>query len=787
MFLKILKNDLKRKKAMNFILFIFILIASMFMAAGVNNVYQTTTALDYYEDKADMCDLVILMNSNTDQEKTDQLLNENENVKNYVKANNVYADKDNLSIKDNEEFEVNLTTLLSTMPEGPSKVFDDEGNPFTVAPGEIAIAKKIALKFGIDIGDTMTFQLEDYEKDFIVTELIKDYTYGSDIISVARYIISQQDYEELMSLEDIPTFIVYYIESSNAKQLQNDINETDISVMGVFQASMFKMAYFMVMTTATIIMLVSVAIILIAFLALRFSILFTVESEYKKIGIMKAVGMRNNKIRRIYLAKYFGISVISAAVGLTLSFPFGNLLLKSVKTTLLMQDGNSLFLVNIIAAIVTVIIVIMFSYLCTRRVKKYSAIEAIRSGSSGERFKSKQKIKLHNKRKLKSITYMAMNDILSNLKKYIVLILTFAVGLMLIITPMNLSTTLVDNSMISIMGNLESEFYFSPSKDSEIIKANSIDVIDNMLSSMKEDIYTQGIDIKLSLDIMYSLTIYKDDIKNSIKVSSAIQNRYESAETYKYFKGEAPILTNEVAMTKLLADELGAKIGDTVTVNFGEQEKDYIITGFYQNMNNLGKGFRFSCDEEIDISNISGFHAFYGTITDDSSYEEVKAALLARDPNGKVYSTREMLDKELGGSIEVLNQMSMIIFPVVFIMIAFITLLMVKSFLVKEKREIAMLKVLGFPNGKIKLWQMERIVFASLFGVVLGIAFSKVFDMAGAAIFHMLGLSQFSLIVNPLMAYLIVPVAIVILNAVISLLGMGSIRSVNPMEVNDVE
>ena len=38
MYLNILKKDLKRKKTMNMILLVFIILATMFVASGLNNV-----------------------------------------------------------------------------------------------------------------------------------------------------------------------------------------------------------------------------------------------------------------------------------------------------------------------------------------------------------------------------------------------------------------------------------------------------------------------------------------------------------------------------------------------------------------------------------------------------------------------------------------------------------------------------------------------------------------------------------------------------------------------------
>ena len=56
MYLNILKKDLKRKKAMNIIVLLFVVLATMFVASSVNNIVNVTTALDDYFEMANMPD-----------------------------------------------------------------------------------------------------------------------------------------------------------------------------------------------------------------------------------------------------------------------------------------------------------------------------------------------------------------------------------------------------------------------------------------------------------------------------------------------------------------------------------------------------------------------------------------------------------------------------------------------------------------------------------------------------------------------------------------------------------
>ena len=48
MFFRILKNELKRKRTMNIILFLFIAMATMFLASSVSNLITVTGAVNYF-------------------------------------------------------------------------------------------------------------------------------------------------------------------------------------------------------------------------------------------------------------------------------------------------------------------------------------------------------------------------------------------------------------------------------------------------------------------------------------------------------------------------------------------------------------------------------------------------------------------------------------------------------------------------------------------------------------------------------------------------------------------
>ena len=70
-----------------------------------------------------------------------------------------------------------------------------------------------------------------------------------------------------------------------------------------------KQVYILELVKAAVILTMSICIILISMVILRFTINFTMSEEFREIGVMKAIGIKNSIIRILYIIKYLAISV----------------------------------------------------------------------------------------------------------------------------------------------------------------------------------------------------------------------------------------------------------------------------------------------------------------------------------------------------------------------------------------------------------------------------------------------------------------------------------------------
>ena len=76
--------------------------------------------------------------------------------------------------------------------------------------------------------------------------------------------------------------------------------------------------------------------------------------------------------------------------------------------------------------------------------------------------------------------------------------------------------------------------------------------------------------------------------------SLSLQGIGTNAEEYDYIEGRAPQYDNEVALANATREAISAEVGDTVTINIGDEDVEFIVSGFYQTMNNMGEGIRFN-------------------------------------------------------------------------------------------------------------------------------------------------------------------------------------------------
>ncbi len=657
---------------MNSILLIFVILGVMFTASSVNNMVTVAMALDRYFEIANVPDYWYATSYEEEAGRVEEFARDNGYE--LCVSEMVQVDPRSINVQ-GERFEYSSSVVLAQI--GDTKVFDGNGQEITrVNDGEIYISAEIfhSVQNDFHIGGKIEITSEGKTKEFTLKGFTKDALFGSSMMGMTRFLVSDNDrhFFESETCTKFYSLLVYTSDDAFTEKFEALNVKT---MMSVDRAGM-KMMYIMDMLIAAIVLIVSICLILISMVILQFTISFTVSEEFREIGVMKAIGISNRKIRGLYILKYFAISVVGAILGLTLSFPFGNLLIQSVSNNIIISGQNKTFL-NVICAVGTAAVVAWFCYLCTHKIKKFSPIAAIRNGEMGERYQRKGLLRL-GKSHLTPAAFLAVNDVLSSVRRYLSMILIFTLGLLLVIIPVNSINTLQSDKLLPLFNMADCDLVISQEL---LFSANGTneEMIDKKQEEVKETLLSHGIRADVFQEIMFRFYILAFKGKGEVR-----------ADEYTYLEGTPPENDGEVAITYLVADKIGAQIGDKVKIDMGGEVREYRVTAINQSMNNFGEGIRFYEGDDVDYNYAAGSFGIqirYRDNPDGETLRERKKLLKRVFDETDVYEAGEYISYMIGDVAGQLEGVKSLILGIILCINILVAVLMVKSFITKEKAQ----------------------------------------------------------------------------------------------------
>lgn len=796
MHLSILKNDLRRKKSVNLILTVFIILAAMLMGGSSSVLFSTTTAVDHMLEKSNVPDMSIYTFDQPDVvDAVEAWADTSDKVESYRVEDALLMmisafSRDGRRVVGDKDL---VSTFLVAVPETDSKIFNQDNQALELSPGEIAIPMGFHKTYDLKIGDTLDIVADGKTTSFVISAYSKDVVFGSDMISLKRFVIHADDFSRFHSQESLD-LIKNKIWSVNAKEgvsfeaLSNDFSRRAVTVITTIDIATIRQTYLVPMLIATVMIVVSVSLILIAFLILRFTIVFTIQEDYREIGVMKGIGIRNKVVRRIYRTKYLAIALFGGLVGFGLSFIYSNIMMRSLNDLFMMDNGVGQIVFTLIGSALVVGLSMLFSSMCTRKINKVSVVEAIRKGNTGERFSKSKRLSLYTKKSLRAPGFLALSDIFNGFRKFLVLALTFTLGTLLIIVPLNMINTLKDkDEMMKIFGMPPHDVTMMTERAFQVAVTSGQEAIEEEIQEMQNASERAGYPVDLHLEIGYSANIFVDEPDEGMRID-VLQGIRFPIEDYDYSEGRAPIRENEIAVSTMVAETLNLQIGDTVSVQIGQEEYAMLVTAKYSSINNMGMNIRapetfvFTITSPSTISIIGTFE----TMPED--LEKAAAAIKAQNPNISISFEEDEYQRYIGGTVESIDGMKNLIVVVVLSIIFLITCLIVRMLISREISQIALLKSIGFRCSSLSRWQIGRISIILVLSVAVGTALSlPLSHLLTGSIFGMLGASSVTAVIEPLQVYAVYPLIFLVSTITAVVVSIGQIKQTPVSEINSQE
>ena len=560
MFWRILKKDLKRKKTMNIILLLFVILCSMFAAAAVNNIIAVTGGIEHYFDAADVPDITVRMltsEENDLEEKIGELACVRE-----IRSEHWLCVLSSKYFSHNGKELDNFTNAAYLLSDSEMAInyFDENNNIIeSVEKGCFYANAPFLQDLTIKKGDEVELTVGNSHLTLKFMGRFKGALFDSGNTASPYLIMNSADYDYLD--RDEATHIM------NGKQFcvntsdVDEIREFARNYSGVYVNARedCKGIYLYDMIPAYVLMVISIMLMFTAFVMLRFTIGFTVSEEFREIGVMKAAGIGNSSIRSLYIVKYLAIAVIGTLIGYFCSVPLGDMMMKTVSKNIVLGSGGGA-LMGLVSSAAVVIIILLFCYNCTRRVNKLSPIDAVRNGQTGERFRRKSLLHL-GRSKLPQAAFLSVNDVLSSPKQFSIVIVVFTLCILLMTIMSNFALTLKSEKILRFFDMPSSEAHIL---DSEILGEIVVDqsVYKQIIADTEKLLADNGMPGKCTMTMS---TEFETSRKGKTAKISFYVMKGETNDTLYVDKGSAPQKTDEIVVTVSVLDDLGAENGDRVT------------------------------------------------------------------------------------------------------------------------------------------------------------------------------------------------------------------------------
>ncbi|WP_091540842.1 ABC transporter permease [Alkaliphilus peptidifermentans] len=777
----IVKNDFKRNKVINLALLLFMMFSAGLAVLSVITGVQTFISISELYEKAQPPHFLQMHKGEINQEKIDEFLSDYEGITYWQTITMINVHGESLTVFGNKNTynlsDCRLGIGLVKQNETKDLLVNSEHEKVIVDAGEIGIPVLLKEMYGMEIGDHVVLTYNDVQKKFVIKEFILDSQMNSPMVSSTRILLSHEDFDMLKDQVGENEYLIeaYFTNSKEASNFQTAYENAGLPQNGqaVTYAMIFLLSAITDITTVFVLLLVSILLIIVSFICVKFTMMAALEEEIGEIGTMKAIGLPFADIRDIYLNKYRILAMVGVIIGYILALLTSGVFTNHIRTTF----GNISMspAVVILSLVVGCLVFLLINYYCKKvlkKIKKVTVVDTLVRGKGFDKDKCHIKDGLHNSKKLPVNWLMAIREVFYKFNNWIIVFAVVIITVLMILIPVNLMNTFEAPEFITYMGSSLEDILIEV-ENGENLETNYGRVIQVLENDDSIESYYKYRRIRVQT------TNAEDELMNL-----HIDCGDNSGNELKYISGKAPDGENEIAISYLNANEIGKVAGDAIVLFYDDKEKEFVISGIYQDVTSGG----YTAKSKYVFSELtSEKYSFSVNLKDNVEVEkkadewsEIIGSGVAVDP------MEEFINQTLGGVVKQLKTTVFIIVIIGACLVMLITVLFLKLRLAKDFSEIAVLKAIGFSELDIKKQYLIKIGCVSITGILAGIILTNVL---GEKIINLvlsisgLGVKKVELIVNPLFQYILVPLLLQVLMLLVTLIVLKTIKKYNIISI----
>jgi len=776
MLLHLLKRDLGKKKTVSAILFAFVLLSSLLASAGAGLIRELAGAVSGLLGTSAVPHYVQMHSGALDPAAIERWAADNALVDAHQIVEMVPVEGSRITLGDHAgpESASVMDFYFVKQNEKFDYLLNLSNERVEVAQGEIAVPVYFKERRNLEIGDRVRIAHRDFVMDLAIRDFVRDAQMNPSIVHSKRFVVHPADYETLKRRAGAVEYLIEFrlkdagtIADFHAMYQASDMPKTGPSV----DLNLFRMLNALTDgVLAAVAILVSLLLVCIAMLCVRFTLLATLEEDYREIGVLKAIGASRRHIRGIYLAKHAALAAAASLCGCAASFPAARLMSSDIALYLGKTDrGLAYFALPFAASAVLCGLMILFCMLVLRRFGRIPAAEALRSGGIGEAKISRSRWRLHRSRLMPVPVFLGLLNVFQRPRMFGLLFFVFAASAFLMLVPVHFLNTMESPGFIAYLGIGRSDLR-----------------IDLQHSERMEERFREAVDaIRRDADVERFSPLVASRFRVLNDDGTVGQLNVESGDftifPLEYVQGGAPRDDNEIALSVLNAREMGKRVGDTIRLLAGGEVRTMVISGIYQDIANGGRTAKARLPHDPDA-------ALWYTISLDlkpgvdpqakiAEYERAFGPAKATDLPGYIRQT-------LGQTIAQLRSLAMLAFAVAIFLSMLMTALFLNLLTARDRSHTAIMRAIGFQHRHIRTQYVAMALAVLAAGIAAGTILANTAGQSLAgAVWSLLGASDIRFVIEPVQAYVVCPAILMLAVSAAAWIGAESARKVNIAEM----
>lgn len=633
------------------------------------------------------------------------------------------------------------------------KIYDENDNElddFTLSKGEIIVPVSFKSLYDTKIGDVVTLGKEGEEDlHYEIAAYMEDPYMGSSLMGIKTLLICDDDFKELHGNYNGSGIILSIFKDESAgitdvefeKELNQETNYAGYSWVTLTRTQAYNYMTMLTNIFSGILVIFVIMLVVATLIVLSHNINSSIEQDFVNLGILKAVGMTNKKIKLSIMLGYMVVGVIGAIIGMPVAIPvvaFVNSMTKPVIG--LYVDNTPAIFESAITLIAILFVIGIFIVLKLRKISKISPVMAINGGRKDVHFSSLFKLPISKKALGTSLAYRQLT---SGKKQYIGAVLITTILTFFMVTISDMCICFGDDDKVNEM--------FIPVTYDMVIGVTPDEHYDDRLADVENIVrkYTE-----------FNRFVYGSNyvILNDTQIWCGIISEPDYIKNV--YEGRTCTYDNEILITEYMTENYGIHIGDTVSVSLGDKTADFIVVGYYQCTNDTGKNITMSLEGYYRIVGApeeGSKYTYCYELKDNERYDDISGEIAAKYESGEVYV--ETTGDWSGDDpiMAALYGITILIYILSGIFVAITVVLVCAKIFAKEKQDYGIYKAMGFTSAKLRRQFAARFVICAFVGSVFGIICTLIFadDILGI-ILEMFGMYNFSSSLNIVAA--IIPV-----------------------------